>query len=81
MDGYQVSLDLNTKLLLINISLTVSLFIISTIIAVAIFVYKMKLIIKLHKDFVHTKERKAQAIVLLRQRKVELNESKRFNGK
>lgn len=82
MDAYTVALDHNTQLLYVIILMEIVFFIISVSLAAFVFIYKLRLIKKLHKDFIHTKERKTQAVILLRQRKQELLEqSKRFNGK
>lgn len=64
----------------INTILIVALFLITTAIQIVIFSYKLHVLRKMQRDLDHHRRRKTQAVVLLRQRRMELEQTKRFNG-
>lgn len=73
--------DVYVKLLTLNTALIIAFFVISTALQIFVFLYKLQIIRKLYHELKHTKERKTQAVLLLRHRRQEqLEESKRIGG-
>lgn len=64
----------------INTVLIISLFLILFAMKYTLFLIMYRRLSKMHYELMHAKQRKAQAVILLKHRRRELEESKRANG-